>query len=216
MKITIVHAKWRAIVASCAALTVFVAAGLFVPRVAAEESPDEWKASDEAGTTTPFPLGTDDARAQGFWHGVSNGTKRIWDEGLQDVYASGYFYHTPYGFPSRKRDEYNDNAWGGGYGRTLTEDNDNQRMLLGIVALDSHRKPMFLAGYAWLARWDLGRDLHVGAGYSALFIAHSKSTNYWPVPLLAPVASIGNNNVAIYGTYFNAIGYFLVKFSFDR
>ena len=128
---------------------------------------------------------------------------------------SGYFYHTPYGFPSHKRDRHNDNAWGGGYGRTLTEDHENQRMFYGLVALDSHRKPMFLAGYARLARWDLGRDLRVGAGYSALLIAHHKSTNYWPVPLLAPVVSVGNNNVALYGTYFNAIGHFFFKFTFE-
>ena len=88
-------------------------------------------------------------------------------------------------------------------------------MFYGLVALDSHRKPMFLAGYAWLARWDLGRDLRVGAGYSAFLIAHHKSTNYWPVPLLAPVVSVGNNNVALHGTYFNAIGYFFFKFTFE-
>ena len=35
-----------------------------------------------------------------------------------------------------------------------------------------------------------------------------------PVPLLAPVASIGTDNAAIYATYFNSIGYFFTKFSF--
>jgi hypothetical protein len=36
------------------------------------------------------------------------------------------------------------------------------------------------------------------------------------VPLLAPVVSIGSNDVALYGTYFNAIGYFLFKFGLER
>ena len=202
---------------SHAAFVLLLAIPLDARCAAAEESANGWKAfTDQVDSTTPFPLGTESARAEGLWHGIWDGTKQIWNEGSQDFYASGYFYHTPYGFPSYKRDQYNDNAWGGGYGRTLTQENDNQRMFYGIVAKDSHGNPMILAGYAWLARWDLGRDLRVGAGYSALLISHSASTNYWPIPLLAPVVSIGNNDVALYGTYFNAIGYFFFKFSFDR
>ena len=218
MKLPIVSIKSQAIFTlRTAALALLLGTALNAPCAAGEDSADAWKAfADKVGTTTPFPLGAREVRAQGFWDGVWDGTKRIWNDGSPDLYVSGYFYHTPYGFSSHKRDEYNDTAWGGGYGRTLTEDNENQRMLYGMVALDSHRKPMFLAGYAWLARWDMGRDLRVGAGYSVLLVAHSRSTNYWPVPLLAPVVSIGNNNVALYGTYFNAIGYFFFKFSFDR
>ena len=201
---------------SRAALVLLVAIALDAPCTAGEGD-DDWKAfTDKVVTTTPSPLGTEEARVEGFWHGVWNGTKRIWNEGSQDFYVSGYYYHAPYGFSSARRDEFNDNAWGGGYGRTLTADNDNQRMLYGIVARDSHRKPMYLAGYAWLARWDVGRDLRVCAGYSALLIGHSTSTNYWPVPLLAPIVAVGNNNVALYGTYFNAIGYFFFKFSLEH
>ena len=185
------------------------------PVAAAEDVADAWKAfSDKVDRTTPRALASDEARKDGWWSGLWDGTKRIWNEGTQDVYVSGYFYHTPYGFSKQRRDEYNDNAWGGGYGRTLTEDNLNQRMLYGIIATDSHRKRMYLAGYAWLARWEFIGDVRVGAGYSALLISHSTSTNYWPVPLLAPVASIGTDNAAIYATYFNSIGYFFTKFSF--
>ena len=185
------------------------------PLAAAEDPPDAWKAfTQKVDSTLPLALASPAARAEGWWSGMWDGTKRIWADGTQDFYASGYFYHTPYGFPQQKRDDYNDNAWGAGYGRTLTEDNDNQRMFYGLVARDSHQKPMYLAGYAWLARWDFVREVRVGAGYSVLLIAHSTSTNYWPVPLLAPVLSIGTNDVAIYATYFNAIGYFFTKFSF--
>ncbi len=170
---------------------------------AAEDGADAWKAlGDKINSTTPAALQSAEAREAGPLQGLWDGTKRIWNEGAQDIYVSGYFYHTPYGFSREKRDEYNDNAWGGGYGRTLTEDNLNQRMLYGIIATDSHRKRLYLAGYAWLARWSFIGDTRVGAGYSALLIAHSTSTNYWPVPLLAPVASIGTDNAAVYAHVF--------------
>ena len=137
MRLPIVSTKPQSIVAPFRGLlAVSLAAALSGPCAAAEESAGDWKAfTDNIDSTTPIPLGTAEARAQGSWHGIWDGTKRIWNEGSQDFYVSGYYYHTPYGFSSSKRDEYNNNAWGGGYGRTLTDDNDNQRMLYGIAAL---------------------------------------------------------------------------------
>jgi palmitoyl transferase len=199
------------------ALLVLTAVALNAPCTAAAESADGWNDFvDKVGATTPFPLGSASAREEGFWHGVWDGTKRIWNQGSQDLYLSGYYYHAPYRYSAEKRDEFNDKAWGLGYGHTLTEDNDNQRMLVGIVARDSYRKPLYVAGYVWLARWEMGHDLRVGAGYSALLIAHSTATNYWPAPYVAPVASIGTNNAAIYGTYVRGVAWFVVKLSFDR
>jgi palmitoyl transferase len=200
----------------CAAI-LFLLAPIASPLAAAEDVSDAWKTfGDRVDSTTPSAIASPEARDEGPWHGLWDGTKRIWNEGAQDIYVSGYFYHAPYGFSRERRDEFNDNAWGGGYGRTLTEDNLNQRMLYGIIATDSHRKRLYLAGYAWLARWPFIGGLRVGAGYSALLISHSTSTNYWPVPLLAPVASIGTDNAAIYATYFNSIGYFFTKLSFGQ
>ncbi len=201
--------------ATLIALLVFLA--VFSPRALAEDLPDAWQSfRAEVARTTPRAVASDEARQQDWWNGLWNGTKRIWNEGSQDFFVSGYFYHAPYKFSRHKRDEYNDNAWGGGYGRTLIDDDDNQRTLYGLVVRDSHRRPLYLAGYAWVARWDLVRDVCVGVGYSALLIAHSTSTNYWPVPLLAPVLSIGTSNVAIYATYFNGIGFFFTRFSLER
>jgi palmitoyl transferase len=199
------------------ALLLLTAVTLIAPCAAAEDGSDAWNTfADKIGSTTPFPLGTEEARAEGFWHGLWDGTKRIWHEGSQDLYLSGYYYHAPYHYSAEKRDTLNDAGWGVGYGHTLTEDNGNQRMLLGIVARDSYRKPMYVAAYVWLARWDVGHDVRVGAGYSALIIAHSTATNYWPAPYLAPVASIGTDNAAVYGTFARGVAWFFLKLSFDR
>jgi palmitoyl transferase len=199
------------------ALLTLTALALNAPCAAADDTADGWNAFiDKVGATTPFPLASAAAREEGFWHGVWDGTKRIWNEGSQDLWLSGYYYHAPYKYSAEKRDEFNDRGWGVGYGHTLTEDNDNQRMLFGIVARDSYRKPLYMAGYAWLARWDVGHDVRVGAGYSALIVSHSTATNYWPAPYVAPVASIGTNNAAIYGTFVRGVAWFVVKLSFDR
>jgi palmitoyl transferase len=218
MKLSLSSANAIAIVALArAALLSLAAVALAAPCAAAEDAADGWNAfADKVGSTTPFPLGTEEARAEGFWHGLWDGTKRIWSEGKQDLYLSGYSYHAPYHYSAEKRDTLNDAAWGLGYGRTLTEENGNQRMLLGMVARDSYRKPMYVAAYVWLARWDVGHDVRAGAGYSALVISHSTATNYWPAPYLAPVVSLGTDNAAVYGAFARGVAWFFLKSSFDR
>lgn len=184
------------------------------PLAVGEESPSTWSRTVHAiDSTTPFPLGSEEARHEGWFSGAWDGTKRIWNEGSQDLYLSGYVWHTPYGFSSERRSHFNDYAWGLGYGRTLTDERDNQRMLYAIVASDSYHKPMYLGGYAWLARWNLAGGMHVGAGYSALLARHA-STSHYPIPVAAPVASIGSDSAALYVTYINSMAYFFGKISF--
>jgi palmitoyl transferase len=160
-----------------------------------------------------LPLASGEAQDAGWFSGVWDGTKRIWNEGSHDVYLSGYVWHMAYGFPSEKRDRFNNYAWGGGYGRTLTDDKNNQRMLYAIVASDSYRHPMFMAGYAWLARWPVAGEVHAGAGYSVLLVRHESTASY-PFPAAAPVVSIGTDHVALYATYIHSMAYFFGKISF--
>ena len=93
--------------------------------------------------------------------------KRVWNEGGTDIYLSGYHWHAPYGFTADQRASYNDWALGGGYGRTLTDERTISGMLYGMMVQDSYRKPMYLAGYGWLARWKVtgeglrGEALHL-------------------------------------------------------
>ena len=98
MRLPIVSTKPQSIVAPFRGLlAVSLAAALSGPCAAAEESAGDWKAfTDKIDSTTPFPLGTAEARAQGSWHGIWDGTKRLWNEGSQD-----FFLRHPLYFDSR-------------------------------------------------------------------------------------------------------------------
>jgi palmitoyl transferase len=184
------------------------------PLAAGEELSRGWsQALDSINSTTPTAIASAHARDEGWFSGVWDGAKRIWNEGSHDLYLSGYVWHMPYGWSAERRSEFNDNAWGVGYGRTLTDGKSNQRMLFAIVASDSYKKPMVLAGYAWLARWPLAEEMHVGAGYSALIVRH-ESTFSFPFPVAAPVVSVGGDHVTLYATYINNMTYFFGKVSF--
>lgn len=182
---------------------------------AAAEPPGTWEGTLSAlNSTTPFPLASQEDQDKGWFHGAWGGIKRIWGEGTQDLYLSGRYWHTPWGFTDEDRAKYDDWALGGGYGRSLTDAKDNQRMLYALVVQDSYEKPMYLAGYGWLARWRLSGDLRVGAGYSIVIISNSTASDYIPFPAPVPLASLGTDRVSLYGTYFNAIFYLFAKLSF--
>ena len=181
----------------------------------ADEPQGAWDRTLSAlNSTTPFPLSTEEEQTKGWFSGAWGGTKRIWKEGDSDIYLSGYYWHTPWGFSDEDRAKYDDWGLGGGYGRTLTDEKDNQRLLYALVVQDSFEKPMYMAGYGWLARWRLAGDIRAGAGYSIVILSNSRATNYIPFPAPVPLASFGTDKVALYATYLNAIVYLFAKLSF--
>jgi palmitoyl transferase len=189
---------------------------LFVPLAARPDEPaSAWDRTLSAlNSTTTFPLASKEEQEKGWFNGAWDGVRRVWKDGTYDLYLSGYYVHLPYKFDAYERSEFNDLALGGGYGRTLTDEKDNQRMLFGMIVQDSYRKPMYLAGYGWLARWKVAGDMRLGAGYTITIISNSKATSYIPFPAPTPLVSVGTDKVAIYGTYINSILYFFGKVSF--
>lgn len=195
------------------ALPLFVC--LAAGAVSAAEPDGAWERTLRAlNSTTPFALASKEEQEKGWFHGAWGGIKRIWGEGSPDLYLSGRYWHTPWGFSDADRERYDDWGLGGGYGRSLTDEKGNERLLYAMVVQDSFEKPMYLAGYGWLARWRILGDLRVGAGYSVVIISNGTASDYIPFPAPVPLASLGSERVSLYGTYFNSIFYFFAKVSF--
>lgn len=174
-----------------------------------DDEPGTWQLAIGAlNSTTPFPPASEEEQKRGWFEATWAGTKRIWTEGRTDVYLSGYFWHTPWGFTDGDRERYDDLGLGAGLGRTLTDEKGNQRLLYAIITQDSFNKPMYLAGYGWLARWRLPGVLRVGAGYSITILSNSSATDYIPVPLPVPLANLGTERASAFVTYINGIFYF--------
>ena len=184
------------------------------PLAVCQESPSNWQRTiDAIDSTTPTQIASGEERDKGWLSGAWDGTKRIWNEGSQDLYLSGYVWHMPYKWSAERRSSFNNNAWGLGYGRTLTDHKDNQRMLFAIVASDSYESPMYMAGYAWLARWPLAGEVRFSAGYSALSVRHEITADF-PVPAVVPLVSVGSDSVALYATFISGMTYLFGKISF--
>ena len=134
--------------------------------------------------------------AAGFGETVSykwERSKEAWREGSWDAYLSGYAWHAPYAYSKEKRDEYNDFAAGGGVGRSVLDEDGDKHSLYATVFRDSHYKPQYTAGYAWM-RYTEGLGLTNGAlsfgyGYTFYMFARSDVNHYLPAPMAGLLAS---------------------------
>jgi lipid IVA palmitoyltransferase len=185
--------------------------------VCAQQPPGESaRTLDALSATTPAGVAANSASDAGWFDRAWDGTKRIASEGDRDFYLSGAIYHMPYAYSAERRGELNEGGWGGGLGKTLTDARDNQRMLYAMVIRDSHYKPQYMAGYAWMARWNMGGEVKFGLGYTAMLIARSDYAEYTPMPVILPLASVGTDRAALYATFipFSNVLYMFGKLSF--
>jgi palmitoyl transferase len=130
-------------------------------------------------------------------------SKRAWHEGRYDLYLSGYTWHLPFAYSSEDRDEYNNNAWGGGIGKSVIDDKGRTHGLFAFAFDDSHGKPQYNFGYSWTTYWGIPRTrLDAGLGYTAFFFMRSDYANYFPIPVVLPLASLRwNKSIELLTTY---------------
>jgi palmitoyl transferase len=161
-----------------------------MPAVAADDG------TDEAGFTDGLKDKTVEAS-----HKAWDYTKRIWNEGDNTLYLSGYAYHGRHTYSPEKIAEFNEEAWGGGFGRTLLDENGNSNSLFGLAFLDSHSDVQAQVGYAREWRWQFAEHAAVGAGFVAMLVTRSDMFNNIPFPAVLPLASLEIHGVGLMASY---------------
>jgi palmitoyl transferase len=126
---------------------------------------------------------------------------RIWDEGDNVLYLSGYAYHGRGTYTKEKIAEFNETAWGAGFGRTLINRDGNSDTLFGLAFLDSHEDVEAQVGYAREWRWKFSDKGAVGAGFVAMLVSRSDIFNHFPFPVILPLASLEIDRVALMASY---------------
>lgn len=127
--------------------------------------------------------------------------KRILAEGDNVLYLSGYAHHDRATYSPEKIAEFNEAAWGAGFGRMLIDENGNSNSLFALAFLDSHSHVEAQVGYVHEWRWQFAARANAGAGFVAMLVSRSDILNNFPFPAILPVASIEIHNVALMATY---------------
>lgn len=149
----------------------------------------------EAASTLPGGLSTGTG---GFLSSQVDGFREIFNKG-RDAIAFGIWTEHP-AFDYDNRSEENALPFGAGLVRTVIDERGNERMLFGMVFSDSHYYPEPTFGYSWVARWPIGENFHVGAGY-LLGFTFREDYNWLPIPMPLPVVKAGTDDVGVYMTF---------------
>jgi lipid IVA palmitoyltransferase len=143
------------------------------------------------------------------WDWLNSGCRRLvdtYEHGGNDLILSGFTWHTPWTWTAEKRHEEPENAWGGGWGRTVQRVNGDTDTVFFLVFSDSHSKPQYNLGYGWSTYWGRRDGLQGGLGYTLMLVARNDIFNGWPFPALLPLASVRYDKVTVYTTYIPSFG----------
>src|SRR5688500_5938824 len=114
-----------------------------------------------------------------------------------ESYLTGYAWHLPHGYQESTRARLNETTWGGGFGRTIKDDDGDRHSVYVMGFSDSHRAAQFNIGYAWQRYWKMTRNVELGAGYLAFLFSREDVANHLPMPALLPCASMSYRGIEL-------------------
>lgn len=126
---------------------------------------------------------------------------QIWTEGGNDLYVTGYSRHNRSMYSAEKIRSFNEKAWGGGWGRSIYDEDGDWQGLYAIAFLDSHSKVEPMAGYGFLKIGKLSDNFRLGAGYTVFLTARHDIMSYVPFPGILPLVGAGYKDAMLYATY---------------
>ena len=126
----------------------------------------------------------------------------LWHSDRYSLYIPAYTWHNRFLYDSETVKKYNENPWGVGVGKSITDEKGNSHLLFIMEFQDSHNKFEPYGGYAFQKNWYLNRnnDWSGGIGY-VLGITARDQYNYIPFPLPLPIGGIQYKKLAVQAAY---------------
>jgi|KBSMisStandDraft_5_1062788.scaffolds.fasta_scaffold57262_2 palmitoyl transferase len=149
------------------------------------------------------------AACSDLWDWFDKGCRRVadtWRDGNDEILLSGYSWHIPATWTPERRAELNDNAWGGGYGRTVEDPDGDTHTVFYLGFLDSHRNWESNLGYAWSTYWGARDSVQVGLGYTAMLVQRPDIAAGVPFPAVLPLLSFRYQQANLVMTYIPTLG----------
>ncbi len=134
-----------------------------------------------------------------WWSATKDNVSKIYNEGNDDFYLTGYAYHDRWTYTKEKLNDLNEGAYGGGLGRSIINAKGNTEMLYVMSHLDSHNDVQINAGYAWARKFKIAGDFKAGLGYTAFLVSRSDFAGRFPLPFALPLVTLDIDDVSIMG-----------------
>lgn len=127
--------------------------------------------------------------------------RQIWAQGDNELYITGFAWHNRYVYPDERVQAYNENAWGGGLGKSFYDEKGDWHGLFAFAFLDSHKNLEPIAGYAFLKVLHFNDNTRLGGGITAFITARPDIFNHIPFPGVLPWISFSYRRATLSATY---------------
>src|SRR5687768_1912334 len=121
--------------------------------------------------------------------------------GQWESYVTGYAWHLPYEYQAETRARLNETTWGGGFGRTIKDEDGDRHSVYFMAFSESHREPQFNVGYGWQRYWNPTANVSLGGGYLAFLFSRKDVSNYLPMPAVLPCVSVRYRGIELVGLF---------------
>lgn len=179
-------------------------AGATTAPAASAGLPGSAPATPEASYTLPAAETPQQAPAEGespsLFTRIGQRFSNIWVNGKWDLYVPAYAWHNRLMYHTGEAEKFNENPWGGGFGKSYFDEDGDQHALYTMGFMDSNNRFQPIVGYAYVKNWQVFNDFFLGLGFTAGITARHEY-HYIPFPGALPIASIQYKNVAIQATY---------------
>ncbi len=138
------------------------------------------------------------------WERFKTNTTETWHSPQHhELYLPVFVWHPPFAWDKDRREDYNENPWGAGYGLSRYDTDGDWHALYLMVFKDSLNEWEPVGGYAYEKIWrplEDKEDFRLGLGFTA-GITMRDNWDYFPVPILLPMGSVGYKNLTFQATY---------------
>lgn len=137
----------------------------------------------------------------GLFKPLCQNVRHIWLDGDNELLVTGYAWHNRYTYRPEKIRVYNEQAWGGGFGKGIYYGKNDWQGLFAMAFLDSHKNLEPAVGYAYLKMARFTPNLKAGLGFTVLATMRNDINNGYPFPGVLPWSTITYKKFGIIATY---------------
>lgn len=135
------------------------------------------------------------------WSDIQGSLSQTWQSKNYELFIPVNTWHNRSFYSDEKIASYNEEPWGLGISKYRVDEVGNRHSLYAMAFLDSHSKVEPIVGYGYQKIWKVVNDIRIGLGYTVGLTLRAESSYVLPIPVVAPILSIGYKSLGVQSTY---------------
>jgi len=132
---------------------------------------------------------------------MQDSLSKTWQSQDYELYIPANTWHNRNYYTDEEIATYNEQPWGLGLGKYRIDADGDWHSIYAMVFLDSHSKLEPVAGYGFQKIWITKDTIRLGLGFTVGVTLREDSNYALPLPVVAPLLSIGYKDLAVQSTY---------------